>query len=103
LAALIETKKTIGEFFFDTTAETHLLNTIALRTGELLTYQIGLESVLEEAFARKHDVVAYAEFYREQVVPAMNDLRYLADDLETLVAEKYWPLPSYGDILYSVV
>jgi glutamine synthetase len=103
LAKLVERKKSIGEFFYDSTAETHLLNTIALRTGELLTYQIALESVLEEAIAKKSDVVTYAKFYHDGVFAAMRDLREIADELETLVAKKYWPLPSYGDVLYSVV
>jgi glutamine synthetase len=103
LSKLVERKKVIGEFFFDTTAETHLLNTIALRTGELLTYQIALESELEEAVSRKHDVVECAKFYREVVFATMCELRSIADELETLVSKKHWPLPSYGDVLYSVV
>jgi len=32
----------------------------------------------------------------------MNDLRASADALEALVGNEYWPLPSYGEILYSV-
>jgi glutamine synthetase len=33
----------------------------------------------------------------------MAELRLIVDELETLVAKKYWPLPSYARMLYSVV
>jgi glutamine synthetase len=33
----------------------------------------------------------------------MSELRLVVDELETLVAKKYWPFPAYGQILYSVV
>ena len=32
----------------------------------------------------------------------MNELRAAADRLETLVGEKYWPFPTYGDLVFSV-
>ena len=32
----------------------------------------------------------------------MNELRLVADELETLTAEAYWPFPGYGDLLFSV-
>jgi glutamine synthetase len=33
----------------------------------------------------------------------MSELRLIVDELETIVAKKYWPLPSYADLLYSVI
>ena len=32
----------------------------------------------------------------------MNELRIIVDEMETHCAAKYWPYPSYGDILFSV-
>ena len=29
-------------------------------------------------------------------------LRLVVDELETLVSKKYWTLPTYADLLYSV-
>ena len=43
-----------------------------------------------------------ANFYRDTIIPAMEALRESADGLEVLVAKDLWPLPSYGDILFSV-
>lgn len=39
---------------------------------------------------------------RDRVLTAMNELRLTVDELESCTAEKYWPYPSYGDILFSV-
>ena len=43
-----------------------------------------------------------AKFYTAQVIPAMAELREIADTLETKVAKKYWPFPTYGDLLLRV-
>ena len=43
-----------------------------------------------------------ADFFHDTVIPRMNELRLVADELETLTAEAYWPFPSYGDLLFSV-
>ena len=43
-----------------------------------------------------------AMFYRTDVLPAMEALRKTADDMEVNTAEKYWPFPTYGDILFSI-
>ena len=43
-----------------------------------------------------------ARHYRERVFLAMQELRAAADELETVVGSKYWPFPTYGEILFSV-
>ena len=40
--------------------------------------------------------------YHQLVLPAMQALRCTADQLETLVAEEYWPFPTYGQLLFGV-
>ena len=32
----------------------------------------------------------------------METARAIADELEVSVGRKYWPFPSYGDLLFSV-
>ena len=49
------------------------------------------------------DLKQCAEFYRDTVIVAMNELRAVADELETLVSREYWPFPTYGDLLFGVV
>ena len=43
-----------------------------------------------------------AEYYKDVVVPAMNALRAPIDELEDMVNKEYWPVPSYGDMLFEV-
>lgn len=42
------------------------------------------------------------EYYRDVIFPTMQALRAVADEIETLVGEKYWPYPTYGQLLFSV-
>lgn len=43
-----------------------------------------------------------AEFFRDTVFTAMNNLRAPIDKLEMLVDKECWPVPSYGDMLFEV-
>ncbi|MBQ8385153.1 MAG: glutamine synthetase III [Spirochaetaceae bacterium] len=47
------------------------------------------------------DLTATAAFYTTWIVPAMEDLRQAADQLETLVGREYWPFPTYGDLMFT--
>ena len=49
-----------------------------------------------------HDTLEQAHFYRNAVFAAMNELRIVVDELETLTSSKFWPYPSYGELLFSV-
>ncbi|MDR1159461.1 MAG: glutamine synthetase type III, partial [Syntrophomonadaceae bacterium] len=48
------------------------------------------------------NVIEHANYNRSDVFLHMQSLRSTVDELETLVGSKYWPYPSYGEILYSV-
>ena len=50
----------------------------------------------------KGDSLQLAIFYRDQVLSSMEVLRGDLDELERLTAGDYWPLPDYGEILFSV-
>ena len=43
-----------------------------------------------------------ANYCRDVIIPAMSALRRVADEIETLVGEKYWPYPTYGRMLFAV-
>jgi len=42
-----------------------------------------------------------AKYAAKEVVPQMRDLRVIADELESYVDYKLWPLPTYEDMLYE--
>ena len=48
------------------------------------------------------DALTQAGFYRDHVLGAMSGFRLVVDEFETIVPKKYWPLPTYSEMLYSV-
>ena len=54
------------------------------------------------AVERPEDALAAATYEHDTVIPAMNAVRAVADELETMVDEKFWPFPTYGDLLFRV-
>lgn len=46
------------------------------------------------------EVHSKAEHMIKNVIPAMNKVRSVADKLEKLVADDYWPLPTYREMLF---
>lgn len=59
-----------------------------------------LEELIAEA--PQGDDQRLAEYYRDAIIPAMDRLRAVADEIEPLVGEKYWPYPTYGRMLFAV-
>ncbi|MCK9524143.1 MAG: glutamine synthetase III [Proteobacteria bacterium] len=41
-----------------------------------------------------------ARFYRDNILPTADDVRCIADQLELLVADDLWPLPTYHEMLF---
>jgi glutamine synthetase len=41
-----------------------------------------------------------ALYMRDRVIPAMEDVREVADRLEKIVADDLWPLPKYSEMLF---
>ena len=46
------------------------------------------------------DLEKEAIYMRDAVIPAMEDVRDVADRLEKLVADDLWPLPKYSEMLF---
>ena len=71
-----------------------LTDQIAEKTDELETALLDLNGIAdtkEESFA-----------IRDTILGKMAALRAVADEAETQTAEKYWPFPTYGDLLFGV-
>ena len=63
------------------------------------------EDVLEEILLKVEaleDVIKESELIRDELLPAMSDLRLACDSAEILTAKNYWPFPKYGDLLFGV-
>ena len=48
------------------------------------------------------DAEAQARCYHDEVFAEMQSLRAVADELETIVGEEYWPYPTYDELLFNV-
>ena len=46
--------------------------------------------------------IEQANAIRDTLLDRMSELRLACDEAETITAKKYWPYPSYGDLLFGV-
>ncbi len=60
-----------------------------------------LKSVFETVKGTE-DIIEQSMMIKDKLLPAMDDLRAVCDEAETLTAKEYWPFPTYADILFSV-
>ena len=64
--------------------------------------KVALDSLkADQADATKATAKATAEYYRDVIIPDMAALRAPVDKLESLVDSSYWPIPTYGDMLFE--
>ena len=82
-------------------AEIELAQKISALTGALSDEIQALDKALL-TLKEAQDVQEEALSCCRTVIPAMLNLRCTADQLETLVAEEYWPFPTYGELLFGV-
>ncbi|MGN0464447.1 MAG: glutamine synthetase III [Acutalibacteraceae bacterium] len=55
-----------------------------------------------EEYAAIDDVTKASFFIRDSILGKMESLRAVCDEAEPLVAEKYWPFPTYEKLLFGV-
>jgi glutamine synthetase len=92
LAATCANLKAIGHDFKMTTLEC-----VTAKLRDLQAKVAEFEKLLEHSAA---DSLAEAKFMCCTVLPAMLEIRAVADALEAVVADDLWPLPSYQEMLF---
>jgi glutamine synthetase len=50
----------------------------------------------------KHDIRPASQSMAHTVIPDMEAIRSVVDEMETITSSEYWPYPTYFDILYGV-
>jgi glutamine synthetase len=76
---------------------------LAEKAGNLQIAIEKLETLSREAASEdteESDHLSKAKFYQTKIIPAMNHVRAIADDLETIVDDALWPLPKFREMLY---
>ena len=82
--------------------ETELITKLFGLSNSLYNNAKKLEKAVLDAKESESDKEKNARHYAYVVLPAMNEARAVTDEIETLVANKYWPMPTYGELLFSV-
>ena len=85
----------------DTSLETSLVTKISSLSACLAKKTADLEKYVLEA-KDIDDSEKLAKFFHDTILSQMNEVRAIADELETLVGKEYWPFPTYTDLLFSV-
>ena len=83
------------------TYEAELLKKISQLTSAIYSKVQTLEKAVVEV-KNIEGASEIAMFYKETVFAAMNELRANVDELEGFVPSEKWPVPSYGEMLFSV-
>ena len=81
--------------------ESKLIKNLSALTDRIASCIEELEMELQELHEAK-DVVDEANAIRDNVLEKMNALRIACDEAELLTAKKYWPFPTYSDLLFGV-
>ena len=64
--------------------------------------QLAALKAVEAKAAKTEGLVERAECYCNEVIPAMKALRASVDEMETMTASEYWPMPTYSDLMFNV-
>lgn len=86
----------------DVSAQTELLTEVSALTASLKRNIAILEETVAKAEALHGDTYEQAYAYRYDVFEKMSAVRADADKLETIVDEEFWPIPTYGDMLFNI-
>ena len=100
VAKNVKLKKEIG-VCSDNDASLALCRRLASLTDALYAKTAELDSTVVGVDHTDNSLEASA-YCRDRLVPAMNSLRSVADELETIVSEEYWPYPTYSELLFNV-
>ena len=83
------------------TYETDILRKLSGLSSQIYS---GLDD-LDKAVMKLSDAADVEEesyMIRDEILPKMNAIRVSCDEAEVVTAEKFWPFPTYGELLFGV-
>lgn len=86
----------------DCTMQEQLIHKIAALSGSLYKKTEALSTAVLNTKDHEENIEERAQYYKNYIFSGMQELRAVADELETLVGEEYWPFPTYGDLLFKI-
>ena len=101
LAQTVSFKKQASPFM-SCYAEEGLLKSLSEELEAFVKKTDELEAAVKNAAEYSSDNLEHAKYFRNTVFALMEELRAVGDEMETEMPSKYWPYPSYGEILFGV-
>ncbi len=86
----------------DCSTQESLITRISALSSSLYKKTEALNSAVLSTKDHEENIEERAQYYKNNIFPGMQELRAVADELETLVGEEYWPFPTYGDLLFKI-
>ena len=81
--------------------ENRMIRRLSALTDQISARQEALEEALS-GLGDAENAEAEACAIRDVVLVRMSELRMACDEAETLTAKKYWPFPTYGELLFGI-
>ena len=81
--------------------ETGTVRKLSLLSGQIFEKCDELDKVLCK-LSDSANVEQEGYMIRDELLPKMSELRVACDEAEVITAEKFWPFPTYGELLFGV-
>ena len=102
LGDIAEASNNIAKNGIDNTYLIDDLNNISKLVTKTKTRIKMLETNIIKAQNTTSSKLDSAYIWRDDVLVSMEKLRKIVDELETIVDKKYWPMPTYVDLLFGI-
>ena len=80
-------------------AETEIIKKLSGLCDSLYSKCAELETALVKI---PEDAQKSALYYHDTIFALMQEMRAIADEIETMTSSEYWPYPSYGEMLFNI-
>ncbi len=81
-------------------AEVDIIEKLSELLGATYEAYNALDRVEKTAVTKRDEEAAF--YYKDSVIPKMNELRRFVDSMEVLCERSAWPMPTYGDITFRI-
>ncbi|MBQ5803860.1 MAG: glutamine synthetase type III, partial [Bacteroidales bacterium] len=100
LAETVASKKAVDDKIA-CSYETKLIQKLSAASDQIAVFTQELEDAIEE-ISNISETSGQAFYIRDVILPKMTSLRGVCDEAEKSTASKYWPFPTYGELLFGV-
>ena len=86
----------------DISVQSELLTEVSSLAADFKKKIFSLETTMAKASKMHEDSYKQAYFFRYDIFMKMGELRAAGDALEVVAGSDYWPMPTYGDLLFKI-